>query len=86
MPAVTKNSKKFNVTGNVRQQTYDISGGNGDTLDVGLRSVTGVFVEPGTNSPTAVTRTANTPATGITRLTFTSGGAFTNIRVLVQGT
>jgi hypothetical protein len=86
MAAVTITSTKRNVAGSVRQTTFDISGTSGDTLDVGLANVTGVFIEPATNSPTSLTRTASTPVSGMTRLTFTSGGAFTNVRILVQGT
>lgn len=86
MPAVTVNTRKYNVSGSVREQLLDITGSSGDTLDVGLMNVHSVVFEPGTNTPTDVTLTPATPAVGQTRITFTSGGTFTNQRCIVKGT
>lgn len=85
MAAVTVVSTLHNVTGNRRSKIFKISGSSGDTLDVGMRIVNEVLFEPGTNTPTSVARTASTPAAGNTRLTFTSGGAFSNQIITVIG-
>ena len=78
MAAVTQLSARFNVVGNRRSQLYRISGGTGDTLTTGLNSIIEVNVEPNaTNSPTVAS------SGGV--ITFTSGGAYTNVGVEVIG-
>ena len=84
MAAVTVNSKKFNVAGSMRENFYNITGVTGDTLDVGMYTVKAVLMEP--NVLTSYTLTADTPAKGQTRITFTSSGAFTSADVVVKGT
>ena len=83
MAAVTVNSKKFNVAGSMRENFYNITGVTGDTLDVGLYNVRAVIMEPG--ALTSYTLTADTPAKGQTRITFTSSGAYTAADLVVKG-
>ena len=86
MAKVTRNATKYNVAGNLKHQIYDITGTNGDTLDVGMFKVQRVNSGNDGQGITSVALTADTPAKGSTRLTFTSGGAFTKALVEVFGT
>jgi len=89
MAAVTVNSKKYNVDGSLRQQLYNISGGDTDTLIVGLFNVNSVNIAEvdstvSTNIPTY--KVANqTPSTGFCTITFKAAGAYTNIPIEVLG-
>lgn len=89
MAAVTVNSKKYNVDGSLRQNFYNISGGNNDTLIVGMFNVLNVNVAEvdvsvSANPPLYVVAT-QTPSVGFCTITFKSGGAFTNIPIEVLG-
>lgn len=78
MAEVTQLSRYYNVAGSKRSVLYRISGGNGDTLTTGLKSINQVNVEPNaTNSPTA------SESGGV--VTFASGGAFANVGIEVIG-
>lgn len=72
MAEVTINgSVIYNVIGSRRQQLYNVTGTNGDTLTTGLRSIRQVNVQvTATNPPTGVTDSGGV-------VTFVSGGAFT---------
>ena len=85
MAAVTVvGSPVYNVVGSRRSQLYRVTGNTTNTLDIGLRTINEVNVEPNaTNSPT-ITFAALSPGPG-TRITFTSGGAFTNVGIEIIG-
>lgn len=89
MAAVTVNTKKYNVDGSLREQLYNISGGNGDTLVVGLFNVNSVNVAEVSSAVSANVPTYSvalaTPSTGFATITFASGGAYTNIPIQVIG-
>lgn len=85
MAAVTINNSKYNVSGSMRDNYYNITGNSGDTLDVGLTTVRIVNLEPTASGITAYTVTPNTPITGQSRITFTSGGAYANVDIQVLG-
>ena len=82
MAAVTIVSRKTNVAGARKHKEFSITGNSGDTLDTRLRTVRACLIEPGTNSPTAA---AQSTVNGKITLTFTSAGAFTAIRIFVDG-
>ena len=73
MAAVTINSVKYNVNGNLRDQFYNISGNSGDTLTVGLFTVRKIDTNPGS----LITATAVAPGAvpGTSVITLTSSGA-----------
>ncbi len=80
MPAVTVNSVKYNVSGSMRDQYYNITGNTGDTLTVGLFKVNMVNSEGGV--VTAYTTAAGTiPGTTVITLTGTLG-TNTDLQVL----
>ena len=83
MAAVTVNTKKLNVNGSMRDNAYNITGADTNTLDVGLYNVRGVTLEPSTI--TAYTLTAATPNAGMTRITFSASGPFTGVDLRVYG-
>lgn len=84
MAAVTINSNKYNVNGSLRDQYYNLTGNNGDTLTIGLFTVRKVNTQVGT-AITAITTAAGTNP-GTTTITFaTGGGAFTAEQVQVVG-
>lgn len=87
MAAVTVNSKKYNVDGSLRQNIYNISGGNGDTLVVGLFNVNLVNIGDNgiANIPSGATAVSQTPSVGFCTITFTSGGAYVGAIVEVVG-
>ena len=86
MAAVTIVSKRFNYAGALRHNVYEVTGGNGDTLDVGLLKVRRVNSGADGSGITAVAIAADTPAKGQSRLTITSGGAYTSALLEVLGT
>ena len=73
MAAVTINSVKYNVSGSLRDQIYNISGNSGDTLTIGLFNVRKVDTNPG--SLITGFATAPGPVAGTTTITLTSSGA-----------
>ena len=77
MPAVTVNTRYYNVIGSRRQNLYNVTGGTGDTLTTGLRNIKQVNVQlTSSNPPSAVAVSGGT-------ITFTAGGAFTtNVEVI----
>jgi len=81
MAAVTINSRKQIVTGNIREIFFNITiATTGDTLNTGLESVLWADAQPNTNQPSVIAASGggSTPVT----LTFTTGGAYTgNLRV-----
>lgn len=81
MAAVTVNSRRQIVNGNIREIFFNITiATTGDTLNTGLESVLHASPQPATNTPSVVTASGGgtTPVT----LTFTTGGAYTgNLRV-----
>lgn len=85
MAAVTQNGTAvFNVAGSKRQQFYNITGNNGQTLDVGMTNV----LQVNTGAPSVITSWSaakGTPNVGQSRITFTSTGAFTSVPVEVIG-
>ncbi len=85
MAAVTTNSKKYNVVGDMKQQLYNINiATTGDTLTVGLINVNAVNCTPKTGGVTDVAVAAGT-ILGTSVITFTSG-AVNNQLVEVLGT
>lgn len=81
MAAVTQNvTPTYNVAGSMRDQHYNVTGVDTNTLQVGLRTVKTVNIELSTI--TAYTLTAN--ALG-TLITFSASGAFTGVDVQVMG-
>lgn len=84
MAAVTVNTRKQIVTGNVRQLLLNITvATSGDTLNTGLEAVLFAAAQPASNTPTVIAQSGGgtTPIT----LTFTTGGAYTG-NLLVIGT
>lgn len=81
MAAVTVNTRKQIVNGNIREIFFNITvATSGDTLNTGLESVLMAEVQPASNTPTVIAQSGGgtTPVT----LTFTTGGAYTgNLRV-----
>lgn len=81
MAAVTVNTRKQIVAGNIREIFFNVTiATSGDTLNTGLESVLSATAQPATNTPSVIAQSAGgtTPVT----LTFTTGGAYTgNIRV-----
>lgn len=76
MAAVTINTQKFTVLGNVRAEFYNITGANGQTLSSNLENVLMVNVQlTATNPPSAVAVTGGGSAASV--VTFTAGGTFT---------
>lgn len=76
MAAVTVNTRKQTVEGNVRKLYLNVTlATSGDTLNTGLESVLVAIPQPATNSPTVIASSGGgtTPVT----LTFTTGGAWT---------
>lgn len=83
MAAVTQTiPPRYNVSGSFREQFYSVSGGNNDTLRVGLNTVNQVIIEPSTI--TGYTVTSNGPGSGST-IQFAASGAFTAVQVTVIG-
>lgn len=80
--AVTIVSRVTNVAGARKFREISMTGGNGDTLDTRMRRVRWVAFTPGTNTPTAA---AQSTVGGFITLTFTTGGAFTAMLVVVCG-
>lgn len=82
MAAVTVNTRKQTVEGNMRKLYLNITiATTGDTLNTGLESVVYAQAQPATNTPTVIAQTGGgtTPVT----LTFTTGGAYTgNIEIV----
>ncbi len=79
MPEVTVNTRKYNVSGSLRDQYYNVTGNTGDTLTVGLTTVKKVNTD-GT-AVTAYSVAAGTLA-GTSVITLTGTLAATNIQVL----
>ena len=81
MAAVTVNTRKQIVTGNIRELFLNITiATTGDTLNTGFESVLWTDAQPASNQPTVIAQSGGgtTPVT----LTFTTGGAYTgNIRI-----
>ncbi len=81
MAAVTINSRKQIVNGNIREIFFNITIATSlDTLNTGLESVLFAEAQPAANLPTVIAQSGGgtTPVT----LTFTTGGAYTgNLRV-----
>ena len=81
MAAVTINTRKQIVNGNIREIFFNITiATSGDTLNTGLESVLHVSPQPASNTPSVIAQSGGgtTPVT----LTFTTGGAYTgNLRV-----
>ncbi len=83
MAAVTiVGSPVYNVVGSRRSQLYRVTGTTTNTLDIGLRTINEINVEPTATNPPTVTFAAQGQGT---RITFTSGGAFTNVGLEVIG-
>jgi len=82
MAAVTVNSRKQTVQGNIRVIYFNVTiASSGDTLNTGLPAVNSVNAQPATNTPTVIAQSGGgtTPIT----LTFTTGGAYTgNLEVV----
>lgn len=72
MPAVTINSAKYTVMGNMRSNFYNITGNSGDTLTVGMFNVKMVNSEGGVVTAYSVAAGANAGQSVIT-LTGTLG-------------
>lgn len=81
MAAVTVNTRKQTVEGNIRAIYFNVTlATSGDTLNTGLESVLFASAQPATNAPTVIAQSGGgtTPVT----LTFTTGGAWTgNLKV-----
>lgn len=76
MAAVTVNTRKQTVEGNVRKLYLNVTiATTGDTLNTGLEAVLFAQAQPATNLPTVIAQSGGgtTPIT----LTFTIGGAYT---------
>ena len=82
MAAVTVVKRRTAISGNRKHKTFTITGGSGDTLDTRLKTIEAAAVMGGTNSPTIL---AESTVNGYQTLTFTSGGAFTAIKIIVIG-
>ena len=81
MPAVTVNSAKYAVQGDLRHNFYKISGATGDTLVSGLLNIKQIIWDPG-----VITAAVATPgATHTNSIAFTSTGAYTNATVQLIG-
>lgn len=80
--AVTVVRRKTDIGSNTKYRNFTITGDNAQTLDTRLRRVEGVYIQPQTNAPTAV---AQSTVAGRITLTFTAGGAFTAVRIMVVG-
>ncbi len=82
MAAVTINTRKQIVMGNVRAIYFNVTlATTGDTLNTGLESVLIALAQTTTNSPSVIAASGGgtTPVT----LTFTTGGAWTgNLEVI----
>lgn len=83
MAAVTVNRRRTVVAGNRKLKIFDITGNNTNTLDTRLKRVETAAFTPTTNTPTAA---AESTVNGYITLTFTSGGAYTNQKLVVIGT
>jgi len=81
MAAVTVNSTKYTVLGNIRSTFYNIAGNTGDTLVSGLSSIKQIIFDPGVVTAAAATPAAN----GMSTITFTASGPFTATNVQVIG-
>jgi hypothetical protein len=78
MAAVTVNTKKFNVSGSLRDQHYNVTGNTGDTLTVSLKSVLKVTADP------AITSTSVAAGTvlGTSIITLNGTIAAANVQVI----
>lgn len=85
MAAVTINRQKFNVSGDVRENFYNITIANtGDTLTVGMNTVLFVGFEVAAGGVTAYSVAAGS-VPGQSVITITSG-AVSNLDMIVYGT
>lgn len=77
---VTARSYKAHNLGSATAKMWNIGGGNGDTLDTGIKSryTVAFFMEP-TSLITAITQSV---VNGQIRITFTAGGAFAGMDLL----
>lgn len=82
MPAVTINSAKYTVQGNMRSNFYNITGNSGDTLTVGMNTVKMLVSEGGVVTAYSVAAGSN-PGQSVITLTGTLG---TNTDLQVTGT
>ena len=83
MAAVTVANRVRNFDGAFRQVLMQVSGNDGDYVDVGFYNIRNVLIQQGPIS--GYTLTAATPVSGSTRITFSATGAFTTSEIEVKG-